>query len=251
MTTKEFSERFDTLLQSHRGFNKSIAQNILDFDEYEKSVFLTKSQNNIINKLAQEYEINEDVRRKLARLVKTTSYTSSIPSVNNISLNSNFFVLPSDLIKIVYESIKIRTSSITFNSTFSETFLLIDHGTSCFDGKDLTVVPVTHDEYNNQKDNPFRKPKLKGLTNNAWRLDTGEDTESVEIILPELTILNKYTIRYIRTPNPIILTNLGELEIEGISEKTECELDSFLLHETILEQAVQLALSAISILSNK
>jgi len=233
MTTKEFSERFDTLVQSYRVFDKGIGQDILDFDEYEKSVFLTKSQNSIINRLAQEYEINEDIRRKLATLVKTTSYTSSTASINGISVNSNFFILPSNLMRIVYENIKIN-SSVT-----------------CFNGVDLTVVPVTHDEYNTQKDNPFRKPKLEGLTNNAWRLDTGESEESVEIVLPELTTLNKYTVRYIKNPSPIILTNLGDLQIEGISAQTECELDSFLLHEQILDQAVQLAISAISILSNK
>jgi hypothetical protein len=149
------------------------------------------------------------------------------------SFNSNFFVLPSDLMRIVYENIKI-------NSSFT-----------CFNGVDLAVVPITHDEYNIQRNNPFRKPKLEGLTNNAWRLDTGENVESVEIILPELATLNKYTIRYIKNPSPIVLTNLGNLNIEGVSIKTECELDSFLLHEEILQQAVQLAISAISILSSK
>lgn len=54
----------------------------------------------------------------------------------------------------------------------------------------------------------------------------------------------KYTIRYIKKPAPIIIENLPEnLSIEGVSTKSECELDEE-LHSEILQRAVELAKAA-------
>lgn len=58
--------------------------------------------------------------------------------------------------------------------------------------------------------------------------------------------VESYTVRYIRKPKPIILTDLDEgLSIEGISTITECELNSA-LHDIILQRAVRLALTRIA-----
>lgn len=229
MTTQEFSERFDTLLQSYTpAYYDKQTQNVLLFDEYEKSVFLTKAQNEIVLSLSKVFEQDEEIRRKLAVLVKTATF-SSPTSTGGITASSLLFQLPSDVLRVVFEKIKINSTE------------------ACFQGVELKVLPITHDDYFLQKDNPFRKPKLTGLTHNAWRLDNGQNTESLEIVLPPSSTLNLYTIRYIRSPKPIILTDLASNSIEGLSVKTECELDSFLLGEEILQRAVQLALSAISI----
>ena len=49
-------------------------------------------------------------------------------------------------------------------------------------------------------------------------------------------------MRYIARPAPIILTPLtGGLSVNGETKKTECELNP-VLHRTILEKAVELAL---------
>ena len=57
MTTKEFSENFDTLIQSYapQFYAKGI-QSPLQFDEFEKSMFLTKAQNELVNTLAESFE---------------------------------------------------------------------------------------------------------------------------------------------------------------------------------------------------
>lgn len=53
-----------------------------------------------------------------------------------------------------------------------------------------------------------------------------------------------YTVRYIRKPRPIILTNLdNELSIQGISKESTCELDES-IHYEILQRAVELAKAA-------
>ena len=48
MTTEEFSNEFDIILQSYSVKNEFGQQNPIAFDEYEKSVFLTKAQEQII-----------------------------------------------------------------------------------------------------------------------------------------------------------------------------------------------------------
>ena len=52
----------------------------------------------------------------------------------------------------------------------------------------------------------------------------------------------KYLVRYIRKPNPIILEDLGELSIQGVSTPSECELNP-LAHFDILLKAVEMAMS--------
>ena len=53
-----------------------------------------------------------------------------------------------------------------------------------------------------------------------------------------------YTVRYIRKPRPIILTDLDdELSIQGISKESTCELDES-IHYEILQRAVELAKAA-------
>jgi hypothetical protein len=73
-------------------------------------------------------------------------------------------------------------------------------------------------------------------------LDNGNDI--VEII--SKYYINKYLVRYLSKPSPIILVNLSNLEIDGINKKTDCKLDS-VLHRTILDLAVKLALSSRSV----
>lgn len=228
MTPKEFSERFDTLIQNYSPqYYIKDSHNLLQVDEYEKSVFLTKAQNQIINELSQFFERDEDIRRKLAVLVKKQTYVSA-NSTGGITDNSLNFKLPSDLIRIVFEKIKVNSTE------------------ACFNGKEISVLPITHDEFFLQKDNPFRKPRITNVDSTAWRLDNGENTESAEIVLPENTTLNTYTIRYLKKPNPIVLVDLPDNSIEGVNTVSECELNSFLLQEQILDLGVRLALSAIS-----
>ena len=98
------------------------------------------------------------------------------------------------------------------------------------------VNPVTQDEYSRIKDNPFRGPtKYKVL-----RLDSGE---SIVELISKYNI-GEYFIKYLATPEPIILEDLpSNLSIEGVSEKTECKLNP-MLHRLIIELAVQKAIQA-------
>ena len=85
------------------------------------------------------------------------------------------------------------------------------------------------------------KPYKRPLKYQAWRLTNNQTSNKADIIIGPSDTLNKYTIRYIRRPKPIIVSNLDGLTIEGEgTKKLDCELDP-ILHEEILQRAVELA----------
>lgn len=100
----------------------------------------------------------------------------------------------------------------------------------------LQVVPVKFDEYSRLMCKPYKRP----LKYQAWRLINNDVVNKADIVVGPSDILTKYTIRYVRRPNPIIVSNLDGLTIEGKTTATECELDP-ILHEEILQRAVELA----------
>ena len=79
MTTTEFSQAFDTQISA---YNESLdfanADKGLSFGEYEKSVFLTRAQDELVlefysgkNSYNEGFENTEEVRRYLSQLVVT------------------------------------------------------------------------------------------------------------------------------------------------------------------------------------
>jgi hypothetical protein len=230
MTNEEFSNGFDILVNSYRRFKDFDKQESLDsieFDEYEKSVYLTKAQEELVinfyngkNPYGDSFESTEEMRRYLDALVKTKVFTmaDALRGIG-VSDHSVLFQLPDDLAFITMEQ-------ITYD----------DEKLGCYNGSTADVYPVTQDEYSRVKDNPFRGPtKYKAI-----RLDSGDKT--VELVLKYA--IKEYLIKYLSKPEPIILETLPNgLTIEGASEQTECKLNS-ILHHTILERAVQMALQS-------
>ncbi len=229
MTTEEFSNEFDTLVSSYRrfkDFDNKEALDSLEFDEYEKSVFLTKAQEELItsyysgrNSNAESFENTEEIRRYLSSLIKTAEISpASSQSYKKLTSHSQIFDLPDDVWFITYESASLGANSNT-----------------CLNGKVLDVVPVRQDYFHRVKRNPFRGPTDR----RALRLDI--EGKRVELV-SDYTI-NKYLIRYIVKPAPIVLTNLTDLSINGVSTAQTCELEES-LHRTILELAVRMALQS-------
>lgn len=235
MTCDEFSNEFDNLLNSYakiNTFGNTKVINSIELDEYEKSLFLTQAQEELIqefytgkNPFYESYEKTEEIRRYLTTLVK--SYNSTIPDATgpiNITPKSTFYKLPTDVWFIVHEA-------VSFN----------DPNLVCDTGNVIEVKPVTHDNYNYFSKNPFKKPS----NSKVFRLDINSDL--VEIV--SQYIIGGYTVRYISKPSPIILVDLGELTINNINTKTECELNSA-LHRAILKRAVDIALRRFNVANN-
>ena len=230
MTTEEFSNEFDSLLNSYSNNLEFGHIHVLECDEYEKSVFLTKAQEDIVKELyngknpyGDSFEKTEELRRYLSNLIKTKKYDSPTNTNNSINeseklySNSILFTLPSDVWFITYESVDFEDDSL-----------------GCKNGTNICVVPVTQDDFSRIMKNPFRGPNERRVL----RLDA--DNGNIELI-SKYNIKN-YIIRYLKQPNPIILIDLPvELQINGEHNKTECELNP-VIHRTILERAVKLAL---------
>lgn len=230
MTIDEFSNSFDTLLNSYAlisNFGEETSKQTITLDEYEKSVLLTKAQEEIVlslynskNPYGEAFEGTEELRRYLSNLItekslKPITNTSGTPL--GLESKSKFFTLPEDLWFITLESVVIDNSKCD-----AETI--------------MKVYPVKQDEYQAIIDNPFRGANDR----RALRLDLSEG--NVEIICKYMIAI--YYIRYIKKVPPIILEDLpNDLTIEGKSEASDCILHEA-LHQKILDRAVQLALQS-------
>lgn len=230
MTLEEFSNGFDQLVNSYKRFKDFDKQELLDsieFDEYEKSFFLTKAQEELVvnfyngkNPYGDSFESTEELRRYLDNLVVTKVYSASEQvSGTGVSTSSVFYKLPEKLAFITMEQITYGDESL-----------------GCYNGSSANVYPITQDEYSRVKNNPFRGPtKYKAL-----RLDAGEGI--VELVSKYR--IESYLVRYLAKPEPIILEDLpNDLTIDGVNSQTECKLNE-ILHSTILERAVQIGLQS-------
>lgn len=231
MTCEEFSNNFDTLVSSYRRFKDFDNKEILDsveFDEYEKSYYLTKAQDELVislyngrNGLGNSFEGTEELRRYLSNLVMEDS-PKAITNRSGMPLGTNdkhvFYTLPSDLWYITYESV------------------LLKEGVPCNVSNPMDVYPVTQDDYNKTKRNPFRGANDR----RALRLDL---SDSVVELISKYDI-SSYYVRYLRKPKPIVLMDLpNNLTVDGENKKSECELHEA-LHQRILERAVAEALQS-------
>lgn len=243
MTLTEFSDLFDV------HFNNITSNQAPGLTEYEKSVFLTKAQDEIVknyftanskgNNIGQGYDDSAKRQADFSVLMgtKKQSSTASLPDgYEQIDNRSKVYAFPDD----VY---------IVINETLFET----TPGTNSL--KRYQVIPLRYDEYTRLMSKPFKRP----LKYQAWRLiNTGNYSSNkynryVEIITaPGISGTPTYQIRYIRKPKPIIVGSLDGLSIGGyvynadtpgtgqLAANSYCELDP-ILHEDILQRAVELA----------
>ena len=219
MTNKEFSDGFSTLLNSF-----GITPNIT-LDEYEKSTFLTNAQEQMIIDIysgrniiyGKSFEQTEEIRRYLSNLVETYETSTKVTGKLGLSQDSVFFEIPQDTWFITYEVAILKDSRL-----------------GCLDGIEASVVPLPQDDLYRAKDNPFRGPSK----DRVLRLDIKSDLAE---LISKYNV-DKYLMRYISQPTPIILVDLPDgLSINGVSTESECELNP-VVHGAILERAVQLAI---------
>lgn len=227
MNNSGFSDGFDTLVGVYTrqmSFGLEATRTDVAFDEYEKSFFLTKAQEELVlslyngrNSSGRSFEETEELRRSLSPLIGVETIEPEEAVYTGVDKNSKFFVLPDDLWFITYEAVNISDGK-------------------CEGYTALEVVPVTQDEYNRLKKNPFRGPNDR----RAVRLDLPDNM--VEIV--SKYNVSSYYLRYLKKVDPIILTDLPDgLTINDSSCATECVLPEF-LHQRILEGAVIKALQS-------
>lgn len=262
MTTTEFSNQFDLL------YNNISSNQAPGLNEYEKSVFLTKAQDEIVKNYFQAESNGNTVKKGFDdSAIRQMDFSDLIMSKTIEKANEEPDVDPRAL---VYKIPKSDRVYIIINESL---YLMTERRGSFYTSGIRQVVPIKYTEYMRLMSKPFKEP----LKNMAWRIITkGRDgdvdlnntttgdfttvdrdhvSSKVEIITTSAdkklylehegggTI--KYNIRYVRKPRPIILTDLSEsfgdnISIDGQTRDMTCELNES-THEAILQRAVELA----------
>lgn len=252
MNAAEFSNEFDIL------YNNIMSNNAPGLNEYEKSVFLTKAQNEIIknyfnpkgNKYGEGFDDTQKRQIDFSSLETVAFFKLSAITTDNFfkDIQGAYYIcIPSNVFFIVNEVVDVLDADNNL--------------------KRLQVIPLKYDEYTRLASKPYKQP----LKNQAWRINTyvnaGVGATWTDPITKRtywcktMTLLighnnikddnSKYYIRYIRKPYPIILEDLGDISIDGENVPythpygldSPCELDSE-LHPEILQRAVELAKAA-------
>lgn len=221
MNVQEFSNSFDTLLQPYITKDNFGEQNNLAFDEYEKSIFLTKAQEQIVLELYQELEQSEEVRKYLSNLIRTDNYVP-IGEQDETLINNNFksykVEISNDILFMIYEQCTLSDEN------------------NCISNKIVSVVPTIHDDLDKVLKNPFKSPNSRKVI----RLDFDNKIE----LISKYSISN-YKVRYLKKPNPIILVALEDnLSINNGDTKVSNGETNPILHERIVQRAVQLAVQS-------
>lgn len=221
MNHTEFSNEFDVL------YNNIMSNAAPGLNEYEKSVFLTKGQEEIVknhfnpkgNKYGEGLDDSPKRQIDFSELIKVAKGTLSSSSPLTFDKRAEVYDLPSDLFIIINEAV---TTNIGVKQ----------------------IVPISYAEYTRLMSRPYKEP----LKYQAWRIiSTSSVNISAEIIVNSNETISEYLLRYIKRPAPIITTNLtseyGDLTINGIGTISECELNP-IIHPEILQRAVELAKAA-------
>ena len=219
MDVQELSNLFDTLLQPFIVKDNFGEQNTLVFDEYEKSIFLTKAQEQIVLELYQELEQSEENRKYLSNLIKTGNYVP-VGEQDETLINNTF------------KSYKVEIEDSVLFMIYEQCTLSDDN--NCINGRIVSVVPTIHDDLDKVLKNPFKSPNNRKVI----RLDFDNKIE----LISKYNVSN-YKVRYLKKPNPIILVKLEDLNIDKKQEVSNGETNP-ILHERIVQRAVQLAVQS-------
>lgn len=239
MNNKEFSDRFDVL------YNNITSNQAPGLNDYEKSIFLTKAQEELLKSSyypahnAKQEGYDDTVRRQLMyeNLVSSDSY-----DVTYIGRYPNSRVVkkttggnPDDgkVLFIIDELVIIKSEDLTKIEKY------------------LTVFPIHYMEYQRLTSKPLKEP----MRGHVWKLITGDnkfdlifttedfDNTEYKVEAGEPMARAEYIRKYIKKPNPIILSAdiaLENMTIDGESNESPCELDAT-FHEEILQRAVEIA----------
>lgn len=257
MTIQEFSNTFDTLLNSYNvqaQFGEQTSRADIVLDEYEKSVLLTQAQDLIIKSYFdgslnnQGQGFDDSTRRQV-------DFSSLIKIATLEPLTQDTVVF--DDRGIVYQLPRRDNQEGTTDVLFILNEKLTQQGKVGDEvkaSKDFVIVPISYREYDREMSKPYAQP----LKKQAWRLfqnqATGFDvnseliprfnvTEGQDSDSGEITYQFVYKIRYVKRPQPIVLEDLPNgLEIDGVTTESPCELNP-ILHMDILNKAVELAVA--------
>lgn len=187
-----------------------------------------KHYNPLGNKYKKGFEFDEQRRRDLEQFIKAASVSGGEITVSSnqtgVHPNGIFYDLPSTFYMNIEESVKLGQTGVEVN-----------------------VKSVTHNEYNININNIYKKP----YSLLVWRMDfsrvghgedggdakTGQTAKRIELITDGSSITD-YRIRYIINPPEIVCDSVT------IASQRHCILDDT-LHDEIIDEAIKIAKSII------
>lgn len=237
MTTAEFSRQFDVRFNN---IDSNLAHGIT---EYEKSIYLTQAQleivKNYFNPKGNKYQegFGDSPKRDIdfSNIIDVKAIgTGTGATAGTGALSTQAFGIKALQLKIVDNVMMILNERFSFNGTGNPSLYLYD----------TTVVPIDYKQYQTILGKAYKDPPLR----QTWRfIRSGEVSTgniNVELIVksnfdPALAYI--YYVRYLKRPTPIILeTLMNGLTIHGVSALTECALSPE-IHEEILGRAIEIA----------
>ena len=202
MTNQEFSNQFDLL------YNNIMSNQAPGLDEYEKSVFLTKAQDEVLkayvnpksNKVQEGYDDSQKRQVDFSTITVSKTLDSVSEDYKIIDKDtSGCYLFPNNALFILNEILKVDNEGSILN---------------------LQILPITFEQFTEKMTKPFAYPTKRA----AWRVITNQSVYNGTVSqvfwhLNETPI--KYTVRFIKKPHPIILQDLGsDLSIEGYSYRS-------------------------------
>ena len=271
MTLQEFSDEFDVL------YNNISSNQAPGLNEYEKSVFLTKAQNEIVknyftstqggNKYQQGFD--DSAKRQIdfsTLLVQEACPLIKVDSKRGTDILEGV-TIPGNIYGSAPEAVLFNAPSFIDKILLVVSERIIIKDTDNNVDKYYQVVPIKLDSLLNNLSKPYGRP----LKRQVWRvIETFGDPKGSEdqTVIPtkyngfrfilhdaDEQFLGEsggespkdtkaiYFITYLIKPKPIVLENLVGVSVDGESLKSECVLNSE-LHPEILQRAVELAKSA-------
>ena len=243
MTPAEFRDEFDVF------YNNVTSNQAPGLDAYEISVILKRAIDDVIkgyfnprgNKIMEGYDDSDKRQMDFYSLnsVLTIDKQDIKYGDNDSFVGDRGFIVTvkSKDILLVVNEVAIASDAYVKQS------------------KRLSVIPIKYEDYNLLTSKPFARPNK----NQAWRiLNADGSNKKIEVVLNPNWILDKYIIRYVRKPKPIIIPGITDNElIKGLvgdfettprySDITEngyaTDVDS-ILHYDILKRAVEIAKAA-------
>lgn len=205
MNNVEFSNQFDVL------YNNVTSNQAPGLNEYEKSVFLTKAQDEVLknyfnpksNPKQEGYDDTIKRQADFSGLMREKTGTIDSNPTSQFDPRSIVYKVPTDVYLIINEQILLKSGNTTNGIR--------------------QVLPINYDEYRRVMSKPYKEP----LKYQAWRLFTSTESNSfngqriAEIIMTSTDRNSNYTkeyrIRYIKFPKPIILSDFSDAFGEDIS----------------------------------
>lgn len=240
-TAIELSNAFD-ILYNNVNSNKSPG-----IDEYEKSYFFTKAQDELIKRYAFAHTnalhsgIDGSQKRQIdySTLITTKELQRNTEANSYNGTNYDLYDFPTDALFVLNESVYNQVEAGEEEDQDGNIKPIYENTNDIRIKKERQVTPITFDQYTALRQKPYPFPPRTQV----WRLlHSYADKVISEIISPEP--FTKYVIRYVKYPSPIVLENLEEdMSIRGVSEITLPILPEQMWEE-LIQSAVEIAKQA-------